>query len=106
MNDVSAVVEHAANVLGVDGAREVRVAVVRVVLLAVGLTALLRDLEEVVPDEVLGPGELPIRSLVYLLKAWRKHGHQRAVFNPVFTLLCLAFLKHPDCLGLVCVCCT
>ena len=68
MNDVSAIVEDSANVFCVDCAGEVRVAVVCIVLFAVGLTTLLRDLEEVVPDEVLGPGELTIGPLVYLLK--------------------------------------
>ena len=60
LDDVSAVVEDSPDVLGVYGAGEVRVAVVGTVLLAFSLTGLLGNLEEIVPDEVLGPGELAV----------------------------------------------
>ena len=44
LNDVPAIVEDPADVFCVYGASEVRVAVVCIVLFAVGLTTLLRDL--------------------------------------------------------------
>lgn len=52
MYDVAAVVEHALDVLGVDGAREVRVAVVLAVAACRAYT------KELVPYEVLGPGDV------------------------------------------------
>ena len=73
LNDVSAVVENPPNVFGIDRAGEVWIAVVCIVLFAVSLTTLLGDLKKIVPDEVLGPGELPIGALVYLLLGFRRH---------------------------------
>lgn len=63
LDDVSAVIEHPPDVLGVDSARKMGVAVVGTVLLAFSLTGLLGNLEEIVPDEVLGPGELAVGAV-------------------------------------------
>lgn len=52
LDDVAAVVEHAPDVLRVDGAREVRVAVV------LAVAGRRRDAQELVADEVLGPDHL------------------------------------------------
>ena len=59
--DVPAVIEHSTDVLGVDGAGEVGIAVVGAVLLGVSRAGLLADLEKIVSYEVFGPGELFIR---------------------------------------------
>ncbi len=73
--DVPAVVEDPPDVLGVDGAGEVRVAVVSAVHVPVAaLRALLRQLEEVVADEVLGPDKLPVLTGVHVaLRLRRDH---------------------------------
>ena len=63
LDDVSAVIEHPPDVLGVDSARKMGVAVVGTVLLAFSLTGLLGNLEEIVPDEVLGPSELAVGAV-------------------------------------------
>ena len=58
LNDVPTVIEHSADVLSVDGAGEVGIAVVGTVLLGVSRARLLADLEKIVSYEVFGPGEL------------------------------------------------
>ena len=68
LDDVAAVVEDSPYVLCVDGAGEVRVAVVGVVLLAVARPRVLGHLQEVVPDEVFGPGELPVGAVLLDLR--------------------------------------
>lgn len=74
LDDVPAVVEHPPNVLRVHRAREVGIAVVSTVLPGVSLIGLLRQLEEVVPDEVLCARELPVLPAVQLrLSLGRDH---------------------------------
>ena len=74
LDDVPAVVEDPADVLRVDGAGEMGVAVVGGVLLGVPLRGLLGDLKEIVPDEVLGPSKLPICPAVDLGHGFGRHG--------------------------------
>ena len=52
LDNVAAIIEHAADVLGVDGARKVRVAVV------LAVAGCRRDAQELVADEVLGTNHL------------------------------------------------
>ena len=73
LNDISTIVEDSTDILRVDCAGEVGITVMCVMLFAVGLTTLLRNLKEIIPDEVLGPRELPVRPLVYLLLGFRRY---------------------------------
>ena len=74
LDNVPAVIKDPADVLRVDGAGEVGVAVVGGVLLGIPLRGLLGDLKEIVPDEVLGPGELPIGPGVNFRHGLGRHG--------------------------------
>lgn len=74
LDNVPAVVKDPADVLSVNGAGEVGVAVVGGVLLGVPLRCLLGDLKEIVPDEVLGPGELAVCPAVNFGHGFGRHG--------------------------------
>ena len=67
LDNVPAVIEHAPDVLRVDCAREMRIAMVRAVLLRVPAAGLLRYLKEIVPDKVFRSCEFLIRPLIYFL---------------------------------------
>lgn len=57
LDDVSAVIKDTADVLRVDGAREVRVAIV------LPISGCRRNAEKLVPDKVLGPHHLFIYKI-------------------------------------------
>ena len=87
MYDISAIVKDSPNVLGVYGTSEVRVTVVSIVLFAVALSGVLRDLQEVVSDEVLGSSELSVGTLLLdlrqrLLRHHVVHELGEIVFQP------------------------
>lgn len=72
--DVSAIVENSTYIFCIYCTSEVRVAVVRAVLLRVSPRGLLRNLEEIVAYEVFGSSEFFICSLVDLrLGFWWEH---------------------------------
>ena len=74
MNDVSAIVKDSADVLRVYRAREVRITMVGAMLLGVSPRRLLRNLEEIISDEVFGSSKLFVGALVDLRLSFRgKH---------------------------------
>lgn len=86
LDNVSAIVKDSPDILGVDGACKMGVAVVGTVLFRVPLRRLLGNLQEIVPDEVLGPGELAVGPGLDLGGGLGGHGVEHEIGEVVLQL--------------------
>ena len=100
--NVTTIVENPSDVFGVDCASEVWIAMVGTMLFVVStLTGMLRDLQEIIPNEVFGPRKFPVCTLLFdfgLCFRWHYVVHKfREVIFQLRPTRCNFFLKHKKC---------
>ena len=96
--NVTTVIEHPSDVFCVDCSSKMGIAMVGIMLLVISLTGVLRNLQEIIPNEVFGPRTFSIFTLLFnfgLCFRWYYVVHKfREVIFQLRPARCNFFLKE------------
>ena len=103
--DVTAVIKNPSNVFCIDCASKMGITMVGIMLLVISLTGVLRNLLEIIPNEVFGPRKFSICTLLFyfgLFFRWHNivHKFREVIFQPR-PARCNFFLKKKNYINIV-----